>query len=167
MHCTTDYPAAIDDVNLKAMLTLHAAFQLPSGYSDHTPGYEAAIAAAALGAVCIEKHITLDREMKGPDHRASMPPGEFKEYVSYIRNTERLLGTGRKAPAKREEEIKRQARRSILASRELKEGTVLTSEMLCCKRPGTGISPEYMHILIGRKIKRDIGKEEVITWEDI
>lgn len=167
LHCTTDYPTAIEDVNLMAMLTLHHAFQMPVGYSDHTLGCEAAIAATSLGAVCIEKHITLDRKMHGPDHKASMPPDEFRKYVSCIRRTEKLLGNGKKGPTKREKEMIRQTRRSILASEDLKEGTALTEDMLCYKRPGTGIAQEYMPILIGRKIKRDIKKEEVIMWDDI
>lgn len=167
MHCTTDYPTDIEDVNLKAMITLREAFHLPVGYSDHTLGFEAAIAATALGAVCIEKHITLERSMPGPDHKASMPPEEFKNYVKEIRNTESLLGDGRKKPTKNEIQIMQQARRSILAVRDLSAGTVLNREMLCYKRPGIGISPEYSDILVGRVLKRNIGKEEPILWEDV
>lgn len=167
MHCTTDYPTDICDVNLRAMCTLRDSFKVPVGYSDHTLGFEAAIAAVALGAVCIEKHITLNRDMPGPDHKASMPPDEFKEYVAHIRNAEKLLGDGRKKPTTKEKEIMQQARRSILVSKDLKAGTVLTSEMLCYKRPGNGIAPEYADILIGRALKRDMVKEEVIAWEDV
>lgn len=167
MHCTTDYPTQIKDVNLKAMVTLRNAFQIPAGYSDHTLGFEAAVAAVTLGASCIEKHITLDREMEGPDHKASMPPEEFREYVQHIRNTEKLLGDGRKKPTDGEQAIIQQVRRSILAAHDLKEGTVLTSDMICFKRPGNGIKPEFADILIGRRIKRDIAKEEVISWNDI
>lgn len=167
MHCTTDYPTEIEDVNLNAMLTLKNAFQLPVGYSDHTLGFEAAIAATTLGACCIEKHITLSQDMKGPDHKASMPPKEFKEYVQHIRNTEKLLGDGRKRPTKKEMKIMPQVRRSILAAKDLEKGTILTEEMLCFKRPGTGIAPEYADILIGRELKRNIQKEEAITWLDV
>ena len=167
MHCTTDYPTQIEEVNLNAMLTLKNAFKVNVGYSDHTLGVEAAIAATTLGAVCIEKHITLDRNMKGPDHRASMPPNEFKTYIQHIRNTEKLLGDGRKKPTAHEKEIMSQVRRSILTSRPLKKDTVLTQEMLCYKRPGNGIAPQYTDILIGRKLKRDLDKEELITWEDV
>lgn len=167
MHCTTDYPTQIEEVNLNAMLTLKNAFKVNVGYSDHTMGIEAAIAATTMGAVCIEKHITLDRNLKGPDHRASMPPDEFKQYVQCIRNTEILLGDGRKRPTAHEKEIMIQVRRSILTAQALKEGTVLTQEMLCYKRPGCGIDPQYADILIGRKIKRDLDKEELITWEDV
>lgn len=167
MHCTTDYPTAIEDVNLKAMLTLRDAFHVPAGYSDHTMGFEAAVAAVSLGAECIEKHITLDRDMPGPDHKASMPPAEFMEYVQHIRNTESLLGDGIKRPTEHEKAIMKQARRSILASESLRKGTIITEDMICFKRPGTGISPELADVLIGRAVKRDILKEEVITWADV
>lgn len=167
MHCTTDYPTAIEDVNLRAMVTMRDAFHVSVGYSDHTEGVEAAIAAVVLGATCIEKHITLDRNMDGPDHKASMPPCEFKEYVVAIRNTEKLLGDGKKKPTKNEEKIMKQVRRSILANRDLPEGTVLTKDMFCYKRPGTGIAPEYADLLVGRVLKRKVGKEDIITWEDV
>lgn len=167
MHCTTDYPTDVEDVNLRAMLTLKNAFHLPVGYSDHTLGFEAAVAAVAMGAVIIEKHITLDREMKGPDHKASMPPKEFAEYVGHIRNTENLLGDGRKKPTVKEKAIMQQVRRSILSTQDLKAGTILTEEMLCLKRPGTGITPEFLPFLLGRKLKRDIEKEEPIMWQDV
>lgn len=167
MHCTTDYPTALEDVNLRAMVTLGNAFQVPVGYSDHTLGYDAAVAATTLGATCIEKHITLDRNMSGPDHKASMPPEEFAEYVRHIRNTERLLGTYKKKPTKHEVAIMEQVRRSILAKHELKRGTILDKSMFCYKRPGNGIWPEYADILVGMELKRDLGKEEMITWQDV
>lgn len=167
MHCTTDYPTNVEDVNLKAMLTLKNAFQLQVGYSDHTLGFEAAVAAVAMGAVTIEKHITLDRAMKGPDHKASMPPAEFAEYVEHIRNTEKLLGNGRKKPTDKERTIMQQVRRSILSTRDLRAGTILTEKDLCIKRPGTGITPEFLPFLMGRELKRDIEREEPITWQDV
>ena len=167
MHCTTDYPTNVEDVNLKAMLTLREAFHLPVGYSDHTLGYEAAIAAAALGATCIEKHITLDQDMPGPDHKASMPPEQFMEYVKKIRNTEVLLGDGRKKPTQNEMRIMQQVRRSILAIRDIPAGTILEKSMFCYKRPGIGISPEYTDLLVGRVLKHNKGKEEPIMWEDV
>lgn len=167
MHCTTNYPTELEDVNLRAMVTLRDAFHLPVGYSDHTLGFEAAVAAVSLGAVCIEKHITLDKNLPGPDHRASMPPEEFKEYVNHIRNAEKLLGDGRKKPTLKEKEIMQQVRRSILAAEDLKAGTILKKEMFCYKRPGGGILPEYADILVGRVLKRDVEKEEAITWEDV
>lgn len=167
MHCTTDYPTEIEDVNLRAMVTLRDAFHIPVGYSDHTLGFEAAVAAVSLGAVCIEKHITLDRNLPGPDHRASMSLEEFKEYVNHIRNAEKLLGDGRKKPTKKEKIMMQQIRRSILAVEDLKAGTILTKEMFCYKRPGGGIPPECADILIGRMLKRDIKIEEEIMWEDV
>lgn len=167
LHCTTNYPTAFEEVNLRAMLTMRDVFHLPVGYSDHTPGFEAAVAAVAMGAVVIEKHITLDKEMTGPDHKASMSPEEFGEYVRHIKNTEKLLGDGKKRPTANEKVMMQQVRRSILAARDLKAGTVLTEEMLCLKRPGTGIAPEFVPIILGRKIKKDKEKEETITWEDI
>ena len=167
LHCTTDYPTEIEDVNLRAMLTMKSAFHLPVGYSDHTLGFEAAIAAVAMGATVIEKHITLDKEMHGPDHKASMDPSEFTEYVLHIRNTEKLLGDGSKKPTEKEKVMMQQVRRSVLAAHDLKEGTILTEEMICLKRPGNGIAPEYIPVLLGRRLKRDIGKEEIIKWEDV
>ena len=167
MHCTTDYPTEFEDVNLRAMLTLRDAFKVPVGYSDHTPGFEAAVAATAMGAVVIEKHITLDRNMQGPDHRASMSPKDFAEYVRHIRNTELLLGDGRKKPTPKEKVMMQQVRRSVLAARDLKAGTVLDEDMLCVKRPGTGIAPDFIPIIKGRRLKRDIAKEEPISWEDV
>lgn len=167
MHCTTDYPTAVEDVNLRAMVTLRDAFHLPVGYSDHTLGFEAAVAAVSMGAVVLEKHITLDKDMYGPDHRASMEPAEFAAYVRHIRNTEKLLGDGKKKPTAGELKIMEQVRRSILAKHDLDKGTILTEEMLCLKRPGNGIAPEFLSILIGRKLKRDVKREETILWDDV
>lgn len=167
LHCTTDYPTEIGQVNMRAMLTLKKAFQLEVGYSDHTIGFEAAVTAAAFGAVCIEKHITLDRAMPGPDHKASMPPGEFREYVTHIRNTELLLGDGRKHPTEKERYNMAQVRRSIIIKEKQAAGTVITRDMLCLKRPGTGINPEFVDVLVGRTLKRDLEKEEAIRWEDV
>lgn len=167
MQCTTDYPTAVEDVNLKAMVSMREAFKVPVGLSDHTMGNEAAVAAVALGAEFIEKHITLSRDLEGPDHKASMEPKDFKEYVKAIRNTELLLGDGIKRPTKREQLIMREGRRSVVASKDLQEGTIITSEMLTYKRPGYGIKPELAYILIGRELKRDLSKDEVIQWKDI
>lgn len=165
MHCTTDYPTAVEDVNLRAMLTLKDAFHVKVGYSDHTMGFEAAIAAVTLGAAYIEKHITVDRNLEGPDHKASMTPEEFKEYVAHIRKTEQLLGDGEKRPTAHEKEIMQQVRRSILANENLDKGTVLKKEMFCYKRPGTGIAPEYADILEGRVLKCDVKQDGMILWE--
>lgn len=167
MHCTTDYPTAIEDVNLRAMITMKEAFKVPVGLSDHTLGFEAAVAAVALGAEFIEKHITLDRNMQGPDHKASMPPDEFKSYVQHIRNAEKLLGDGIKRPTKNEEEIMTTVRRSIVAACDIKRGTIIEKSMLSYKRPGSGINPELNYVLVGRELKRDLKKDEIIEWSDI
>lgn len=167
LHATTDYPTDYKDVNLRAMVTLRNAFKTPVGYSDHTIGNEAAVSAVALGATIIEKHFTLDKNMEGPDHKASMEPQELKEYVRAIRNTEKLLGTGIKQPTERERNIMNDARRSIVASRKLTKGTILTRDMFDFKRPGSGVKPEFVNIFIGRKLKRDLMEDELVGWKDI
>ena len=167
MHCTTDYPTRVEDVNLRAMKTMADAFHVPVGYSDHTLSSEAAVAAVTMGAVVIEKHFTLSRRMKGPDHAASMEPDELKDYIQSIRRTETLLGDGIKKPTESELKIMQQARRSILAACHLPEGTVLTQDMLVFKRPGDGIYPEYADLLVGRTLKRGLKKDEKILWGDV
>lgn len=167
MHCTTDYPTRIKDVNLKAMITLRDAFKLPVGLSDHTLGNEASVAAVALGAEVIEKHITLNREMEGPDHKASMPPCEFFKFVKAIRDTEVLMGDGIKRPTEREKLIMREVRRSIVAVSNLAKGTVLTKNMFTYKRPGYGINPESVYLFEGKKLSRDLQIDEPIMWSDI
>ena len=136
LHCTTEYPAPFDDVNLRAMVAMGAKSGLPVGYSDHTMGIEVSLAAVALGATVIEKHFTLDNSMEGPDHRASLEPGEFKRMVRSIRNIEAALGTGDKVPAVSEKKNISVVRKSIVAKRSIKKGSAIT-----VKRPGTGISP--------------------------
>lgn len=167
MHCTTDYPTRLEDVNLKAMITMKEAFKVSVGFSDHTLGFESAISAVTMGAEFIEKHITLDKNMEGPDHKASMSPEEFKNYVGYIRNTEKLLGDGIKKPTKKEISIMKDVRRSIVAATELKKGTIIEENMLTYKRPGNGIKPELSYIFLGKKVRRDLIKDEVIEWSDI
>lgn len=167
MHATTDYPTMPEDVNLRAMVTMKEAFRLPVGYSDHTQGIEAAVAAVALGAVAIEKHFTLDKNMEGPDHKASLNPKELKDFVRAVRDAEKLLGNGIKKPTKREESIMEAARRSIVAASDLEAGTVLEENMLEFKRPGTGLKPEFISFIIGRKLKRSVKEDELITLDDI
>lgn len=167
MHCTTDYPTDYKDVNLKAMLTIKDAFKLPVGLSDHTIGIEAAISAVALGAEFIEKHITIDKKMIGPDHKASMDCNEFKSYVNAIRNTELLLGSGIKKPTENEKIIIKDVRRSIVAAEDLDIGTRITRGNINFKRPGYGIKPEFFEIIIGSRLKRDVKKDEVIKWNDL
>ena len=169
LHCVSNYPARIEDVNLRALGTLKQAFKLPVGFSDHTLGITAPIAAVALGACVIEKHFTLDRNLPGPDHKASLEPDELKEMVKDIREVEKALGNGIKKPTKEEEKIKKVARRSIVAKVDISKGAIITEEMLDVKRPGTGIEPKYLKFIIGRKAKEDIKKDiiislKMITW---
>ena len=167
LHCVSNYPARIEDVNLRAMGTLKQAFKLPVGFSDHTLGITAPIAAVALGACVIEKHFTLDRNLPGPDHKASLEPDELKEMVKAIREVEKALGDGIKRPTKEEEEIKKVARRSIVAKVDIPEGAIVTEDMLDVKRPGTGIEPRYIDMIIGKKAKEDIKKDEIISLKMI
>jgi N,N'-diacetyllegionaminate synthase len=141
LHCNTEYPTAFEDVNLKAMQTIGNAFGVAIGYSDHTPGIEVAIAAVAMGAAVIEKHFTMDRDFPGPDHKASLEPGELKAMVQAIRNIEKALGDGIKKPAPSEYKNKPIVRKSIVAARSIRRGETFTVENLMIKRPGTGISP--------------------------
>ncbi|WP_346939225.1 N-acetylneuraminate synthase [uncultured Clostridium sp.] len=167
MHCTTDYPTAEEDVNVRAMVTMGEAFKVPVGLSDHTIGNEAAVTAVALGAEFVEKHITLDNKMDGPDHKASMEPMEFKSYITAIRNAEKVLGDGIKRPTAREVLIMKDVRRSIVAKIDLAKGTVIEKTMLAYKRPGSGIKPELADVVVGRILKRDIHADELITWKDL
>jgi len=150
LQCVTNYPAADEDVNLRAMRTMTNRFKVPVGYSDHTLGIEVALAAAARGAAIIEKHLTLDKQMEGPDHAASLEPEEFAQMVKGIKRIEAALGTGEKCPAHSEKEGRMLVRRSIFAARDIEEGTVITRDMLCVKRPGTYLPPKRIHDLVGR-----------------
>ncbi|MCK1475445.1 N-acetylneuraminate synthase [Bradyrhizobium sp. 197] len=160
LHCTTEYPCPAEDVNLDAMQTMRTAFHLPVGYSDHTDGIEISLAAVAIGASVIEKHLTLDRNAEGPDHAASLEPGDLKRMVSAIRRIEQARGDGIKAP--RNSEIKNIdiARKSIVAARALKTGEVLRPEDLTCKRPGSGRSPVEYWSLIGTTTTRPYDEED-------
>lgn len=166
MQCTTDYPCPLEDVNIRAMVTMKDAFKLPVGFSDHTLTNEAAIAATTLGAEFIEKHITLNKNMIGPDHKASMDEKEFSSYIKSIRNTEKLLGTGLKEPSSNELLIMKDVRRSIVASYPLTKGMILKKSMISFKRPGTGLSPEIYYTIIGRTLKNDIDKDQIIKFDD-
>jgi N-acetylneuraminate synthase len=162
LHCTTEYPAPLAEVNLRAMDTLASAFGLPVGYSDHTEGITIPVAAVARGAVLIEKHFTLDRTMEGPDHAASLEPGELRAMVRAIRDVELSLGSGRKVPSPSEAANARAARRSLVAGRSIAKGETFTSENLVAKRPGTGISPMRYDECIGKVADRDYDEDEVI-----
>jgi N-acetylneuraminate synthase len=160
LHCTTEYPCPPADVNLAAMRTMRTAFQLPVGYSDHTDGIDISLAAVAMGATIIEKHLTLDRNAEGPDHAASLEPGEFARMVSAIRRIEDATGDGIKTP--RDSEIKNIeiARKSIVAARPLKTGDVLGPDDITCKRPGSGRPPIEYWSLIGSKVSRPYEEED-------
>lgn len=163
LHCTSNYPARVEDCNLLAMGTMSDAFGLSVGYSDHTPGIYVSLAAAALGACVIEKHFTIDRTLPGPDHKASLEPFELKELVSGIRIVEKSLGSSRKTPVDAELEMRDIARKSIVANADIPAGVSITREMLSFKRPGTGIAPKYVHEFIGRTSVIDIKKDTLIS----
>jgi N-acetylneuraminate synthase len=154
LHCTTEYPCSPEDVNLSAMQAMRAAFKLPVGYSDHTDGFEISLAAVALGATIIEKHLTLDRNAEGPDHAASLEPGDFSRMVSAIRNIEGAIGDGVKTPKNSEIKNIPIARKSIVAARPLNAGDVIGAEDITTKRPGSGRSPIDYWSLIGTTAER-------------
>ena len=162
LHCNTEYPTPYSDVNLRAMLTLKEKLGVKVGYSDHTQGIEIPIAAAALGAVVIEKHFTLDKNMEGPDHKASLEPDELQKMVRAIRNIEKALGDGRKEPSESEKKNIDTARKSIVAKCEIKAGERLTESNLTTKRPGTGVSPMQWNQVIGKTAKRRFNEDELI-----
>ena len=165
LHCVTEYPAPPEQSNLRSLETMRRAFGLPVGWSDHTPGVETAIAAAALGAAVVEKHLTLDRTLPGPDHKASLEPGDFAAMVRGIRLTTAALGDGIKRPAPCEEPNRAAARRSLVAARALEAGHVLSEDDLQVKRPGSGIAPFQAEEILGRKLKRAVSEDEVLTCE--
>lgn len=163
LHCNTEYPTPFQDVNLRAMLEIGERFGVQVGYSDHTKGIEVPIAAVALGATVIEKHFTLDKNMEGPDHKASLEPEELKAMVEAIRNIEQALGTGHKTVSASERKNIEIARKSIVAARPIKMGEVLTEENITVKRPGNGISPMRWNEVIGSCAIKDFEEEEVIV----
>ena len=167
LHCTTNYPCPYNEVNLQAMQTLKYAFKCQVGYSDHTMGIEVPIAAVAMGAEIIEKHFTLDKNMDGPDHKASLNPEEFKAMVSAIRHVEVAMGDGVRKFSDNENEIKKVARKSIILNDNLKKGEILEKEALSIKRPGTGIAPKYVNDLIGKTVNKDLKSGHVLQWEDL
>ncbi len=186
LHCTTNYPTLLNEVNLRAMLTLEKEFHVITGYSDHTEGINVSLAAVALGAKVIEKHFTLDKTLPGPDNRASLEPKELKNMVEGIRNIEKRLSRGEKAenlikelgleqalgdgvkkPYPSEIEVAKVARKSLVAVTNIPANTKITDKMVAIKRPGTGILPKYLDQIIGKKAKQEIKKDELISWEKI
>lgn len=167
LHCNTEYPTPFQDVNLSAMDVLKERYAVKVGYSDHTKGIEVPIAATALGAKVIEKHFTLDRNMEGPDHKASLEPNELKKMVESIRNIEKAIGNKVKFVTESESKNKSVARKSIVAAKQIKKGEIFTAENLSVKRPGTGISPLKWHDILGKKSQFDYDKEELIKLEEV
>jgi N-acetylneuraminate synthase len=165
LHCVSNYPAEDADVNLRAIDTMSAVFGLPIGYSDHTRGIEIAVAAVARGACIIEKHLTLDRSLPGPDHQASLEPEEFAAMVRGIRRTEAALGHGRKEPSPSEAAIAAVARRSLVAARRIPAGSLLTEDAVTVKRPGTGLPPAMRSRVVGRKAIQDIPEDTILTMD--
>jgi N,N'-diacetyllegionaminate synthase len=166
LHCTSSYPVDTKEVNLRMIPRLKEKYGHLVGFSDHTVSTVIPASAIALGAVVVEKHFTLDRNLPGPDHKMSLEPHEFEEMVKNIRHVEEALGDGVKSITKNESHIREVARKSIVAATDIPNGTLITSEMLGVKRPGTGLAPKYINDLIGLKSRRDIGKDDLIKWKD-
>jgi N,N'-diacetyllegionaminate synthase len=165
LHCVTEYPAPFDEINLRAMETMRIAFRIPVGYSDHTTGIETAVAAVALGAEFIEKHLTLDRTMEGPDHGSSAEPALFAEMVRAIERVESAMGDGVKRPAPCELKNMPLVRRSLVAASAIRAGEKLQEASIAIKRPGTGIAPRDLDTVVGMEAAVDIRADEVLTWE--
>jgi N,N'-diacetyllegionaminate synthase len=167
LQCTSNYPASPADINLRAMHTMKEAFDVPVGYSDHTAGIEIAGAAVALGASILEKHFTLDRNMRGPDHQASLEPDEFRAMVQSIRNIESALGDGRKRPSCAEEDTAIAARRSLVAACDIPAGVRIEKRHLTALRPSGGIGPNFISSVIGKQAIRPVKAGSLLTWEDL
>ena len=163
LHCTTEYPAPKDQINLRAMPAMGEYFGWPFGYSDHTEGIEVPVAAVAMGARVIEKHLTLDKTMDGPDHKASLEPDEFALMVEKIRNIEGALGCAEKTPGDAEQKNRAIARKSIVAKHDIKAGDLLTEDNITVKRPGTGISAMRWHEVLGTRAIKDFEQDEMIV----
>ena len=167
LHCTTTYPCPPEKVNLRAIQTMKNELVYLVGYSDHTLGNIVPVAAVTMGAVVLEKHFTIDRNLPGPDHRASLEPDELKEMMKTIREVEKVMGNGIKKPTEEEENIKKIVRKSIVAKIDISKGEIVTENMFDIKRPGTGIEPKYLDRLTGKRTKHRVKKDEVLTWEMI
>lgn len=167
LHCITGYPTSFEEANLNFIRTLQNEFDVPIGFSDHSPGIELPIAAVALGACVIEKHFTLDRTLEGPDHKASLNPEEFKAMVSAIRHVEAAMGDGVRKFSENEEEIRKVARKSVILNCDVNAGDVISRQMLGVKRPGTGISPKEIGNVAGMKAARDLNAGTLLKWEDL
>lgn len=167
LHCITGYPISFNEANLNFIKTLQSNFDVVIGFSDHSPSIELSIAAAALGALVFEKHFTIDKNLEGPDHKASLNPIEFKAMVEAIRNIEVAMGDGVRKFSKNELDIKKVARKSIITNQFIKKDTILKKDMLSIKRPGNGISPKCLDNIIGKKVNRDLNKDYLLKWDDL
>ncbi len=167
LHCTSNYPTLYKNVNLKVIKSLAHSFDNMIGFSDHTPGIEAAIAAVAMGARVIEKHFTLDKNLPGPDHQASLDPAQLTAMVAAIKNIEAAMGSAVKAPTKSELEVKKIARKSLVAQLDIPKGAVFTTQMISIKRPGTGLGPAYYEKFIGKIAAKNICKNSLLKWEHV
>lgn len=167
LHCTSSYPADLREVNLRAMQTIAQHSKVPVGYSDHTLGISASVAAVALGAMVIEKHFTLDRGLPGPDHRASLLPNELLQLVTQIREVELALGSVEKIPSKTELAVRNLIRRSLTACRDLESGQILKVSDIAILRPGTGIPPSYLYDVVGKKLSRSVREGDTLQWGDL
>ncbi len=166
-HCTSAYPAPPEALNLSAIPAMQRDLGVAIGYSDHSAGIEAALAAVALGATVIEKHITVDRTLPGPDHSASLEPGEFTQMVTGIRRVAAMRGDGAKAPTPAERDTARVARRSVAAARDIPAGTLITEDMLVCRRPATGIAPRDIGLVAGARAREAIAAMTVLQWDQL
>lgn len=167
LHCTSEYPAPVRELNLRAMLTMQQAFNCPVGFSDHTPGVGASPWAVVLGACVVEKHLTLDRQLPGPDHRASLEPDELAELVRTVRDLEAALGDGVKRPMPTELGNKPHMQKSLVARRAIRSGQVITAEDLACKRPGDGLSPAWFDRVVGKRAAANLSKDEVLSLSSV
>ena len=167
LHCTSNYPTPYDEVNMKAMLTLKDSFPYAIGYSDHTKGIIMPIMSVAMGATVLEKHFTLDKQMDGPDHKASLDVQELEDMVAAVRNVEAAKGDGIKQPTASEMSTREVARKSVVVNKTLKKGIILEEEDLSVKRPGTGVAPKYIQEFTGKVLLRDIEEDTLINWDDV
>ena len=165
LHCITGYPTSFEEANLNFIKTLQKEFDVPIGFSDHSPGIELPIAAVALGACVVEKHFTLDKNLEGPDHKASLNPKEFKAMVDAIRNVEVAMGDGIRKFSDTELEIKKVARKSIVLNHDVSKDMIIERGMLSIKRPGTGIPPKFIDDVVGKKLIKDLKANNVLKWD--
>jgi sialic acid synthase SpsE len=165
LHCVSNYPAKPEDYNLRIVQSLKATFDVPVGVSDHTPGIEMPKVSVAVGANMIEKHVTVDQSLPGPDHSFSVTPAELKEMISAIRSVEAMLGSPRKRRLESERDMAALGRRSLVAKTAIPAGGVVTAAMIEVKRPGSGLEPHMVDIIVGRKVRRDVVADEPFVWE--